>query len=273
MQAQLSNILDAIETLRDVDTSHVGATASVIQLENVMRDDVATAPMPRDVVARERAAARRPVPARADGAGGGPMSELPLADRTIAEVATALRAGETSSRELTEACLARIEPRRGAAEHVPGRRCGCRAARRRCRRRAPLAGGEGADRPLLGIPYALKDIFVTRALDAAGNAAGRGPADHRGQPHPRGVSLAVRLRRPQEALERAGAVLLGKTNCDEFAMGSSNENSAYGPVRNPGTRRRSRAAAPAGRPRRSREARRTSRSGPIRAAASASRPR
>jgi aspartyl-tRNA(Asn)/glutamyl-tRNA(Gln) amidotransferase subunit C len=50
MQAQLSNILDAIETLRDVDTSHVGATASVIQLENVMRDDVATAPMPRDVV-------------------------------------------------------------------------------------------------------------------------------------------------------------------------------------------------------------------------------
>lgn len=50
MQAQLSNILDAIETLRDVDTSHVGATASVIQLENVMRDDFATPPMPRDVV-------------------------------------------------------------------------------------------------------------------------------------------------------------------------------------------------------------------------------
>jgi len=49
MQAQLSNILEAIETLRDVDTSHVGPTASVIQLENVMRDDVATPPMPRDV--------------------------------------------------------------------------------------------------------------------------------------------------------------------------------------------------------------------------------
>jgi aspartyl-tRNA(Asn)/glutamyl-tRNA(Gln) amidotransferase subunit C len=41
MQAQLSNILDAIETLRDVDTSAVGPTASVIQLENVMREDVA----------------------------------------------------------------------------------------------------------------------------------------------------------------------------------------------------------------------------------------
>jgi aspartyl-tRNA(Asn)/glutamyl-tRNA(Gln) amidotransferase subunit C len=49
MQTQLSNILEAIETLRDVDTSHVSPTASVIQLENVMRDDVATPPMARDV--------------------------------------------------------------------------------------------------------------------------------------------------------------------------------------------------------------------------------
>lgn len=49
MQTQLSNILAAIETLRDVDTTHVGPTASVIALENVMRDDVAGAPMPRDV--------------------------------------------------------------------------------------------------------------------------------------------------------------------------------------------------------------------------------
>jgi aspartyl-tRNA(Asn)/glutamyl-tRNA(Gln) amidotransferase subunit C len=49
MQTQLSNILEAIETLRDVDTSQVGPTASVIQLENVMREDVAGMPMPRDV--------------------------------------------------------------------------------------------------------------------------------------------------------------------------------------------------------------------------------
>ncbi|HJP71495.1 MAG TPA: Asp-tRNA(Asn)/Glu-tRNA(Gln) amidotransferase subunit GatC [Candidatus Limnocylindria bacterium] len=49
MQTQLSNILDAIETLRDVDTSHVGPTASVIQLENVMREDVVSGSMPRDV--------------------------------------------------------------------------------------------------------------------------------------------------------------------------------------------------------------------------------
>ena len=48
MQAQLSKILGAIETLRDVDTSHVGPTASVIQLENVMREDEATNPIRRD---------------------------------------------------------------------------------------------------------------------------------------------------------------------------------------------------------------------------------
>jgi aspartyl-tRNA(Asn)/glutamyl-tRNA(Gln) amidotransferase subunit C len=48
MQTQLSNILDAIETLRDVDTSHVGPTASVIQLENVMRADEARPGLTRD---------------------------------------------------------------------------------------------------------------------------------------------------------------------------------------------------------------------------------
>ena len=50
MQEQLSKILDAIETLRDVDTSHVGPTASVIQLENVMRDDEPAMPLSRDAL-------------------------------------------------------------------------------------------------------------------------------------------------------------------------------------------------------------------------------
>jgi aspartyl-tRNA(Asn)/glutamyl-tRNA(Gln) amidotransferase subunit C len=48
METQLSRILEAIETLRDVDTGHVGPTASVIRLENVMRDDVVTGSMSRD---------------------------------------------------------------------------------------------------------------------------------------------------------------------------------------------------------------------------------
>lgn len=56
LQAQLSNILEAIETLRDVDTSHVGPTASVIRLENVMREDEPRAPM-----AREAALANAPL--------------------------------------------------------------------------------------------------------------------------------------------------------------------------------------------------------------------
>ena len=56
MQEQLSNILAAIETLRDVDTSQVGPTASVIQLENVMRDDVA-----RPGLTREAALANAPL--------------------------------------------------------------------------------------------------------------------------------------------------------------------------------------------------------------------
>jgi aspartyl-tRNA(Asn)/glutamyl-tRNA(Gln) amidotransferase subunit C len=56
MQTQLSNILDAIDTLQGVDTSHVGPTASVIQLENVMRDDVA-----RPGIGREAALANAPL--------------------------------------------------------------------------------------------------------------------------------------------------------------------------------------------------------------------
>lgn len=50
MQTQLSRILEAIEALREVDTSHIGPTAQVIALENVMRDDIATPPMTRDAV-------------------------------------------------------------------------------------------------------------------------------------------------------------------------------------------------------------------------------
>ncbi len=56
MQTQLSNILEAIETLRDVDTSHVGPTASVIRLENVMREDEA-----RPGLSREAALANAPL--------------------------------------------------------------------------------------------------------------------------------------------------------------------------------------------------------------------
>jgi aspartyl-tRNA(Asn)/glutamyl-tRNA(Gln) amidotransferase subunit A len=159
------------------------------------------------------------------------MAELPLADRTIAEVAGLLRARQVSSRELTEACLARIE--RDGVRLNTYLAVGEEAARAAADAAdAALAAGEGAERPLLGIPYALKDIFVTRALDDEGRPI------HGALPTTAGSKILADYRSPyassaEERLREAGAVLLGKTNCDEFAMGSSNENSAYGPVRNP----------------------------------------
>ena len=75
--------------------------------------------------------------------------------------------------------------------------------------------------PLAGIPVGIKDVMVMKgAPSTAGSKILEGY-------HPPYDCTAVKR------LDAAGAVLLGKTNCDEFAMGSSNENSAYGPVRNP----------------------------------------
>jgi aspartyl-tRNA(Asn)/glutamyl-tRNA(Gln) amidotransferase subunit A len=155
---------------------------------------------------------------------------LPLADRTIAEVGELLRRREVSSRDLTEACLGRIardgerlntflslgrEQAMAAADAADG----------------ALKEGQGVDRPLLGFPYAGKDIFVTRALDDDGKPNG-------GLPTTAGSRILEGYRcayasDAEERLTQAGAILLGKTNLDEFAMGSSNENSAYGPVHNP----------------------------------------
>ena len=157
-------------------------------------------------------------------------STLPLADRTITEVGELLRRREVSSRDLTKACLARMA-RDGeelntflavGEEHALAAADAADAA---------LEAGEGAEKPLLGIPYALKDIFVTRALDEDGQPNG-------GLPTTAGSRMLEGYRcayasDAEDRLTAAGAVLLGKTNCDEFAMGSSNENSAYGPVRNP----------------------------------------
>jgi aspartyl-tRNA(Asn)/glutamyl-tRNA(Gln) amidotransferase subunit A len=87
-------------------------------------------------------------------------------------------------------------------------------------------GGELDDRPLGGVPLAVKDLFCTEGVPS--QAGSRILEDYR----PPYTATVV------EQLVTAGAPLLGKTNQDEFAMGSSNENSAYGPVLNPWDRRR-----------------------------------
>jgi aspartyl-tRNA(Asn)/glutamyl-tRNA(Gln) amidotransferase subunit A len=92
--------------------------------------------------------------------------------------------------------------------------------------RAEDGAGEAVDGPLAGIPVAVKDLFCTAGVETT--AGSRILEGHRP------LYDATSVRR----LGEAGARLLGKTNMDEFAMGSSNENSAYGPVRNPWDRGR-----------------------------------
>ncbi len=139
-------------------------------------------------------------------------------DKTIAELCAGLRAGEFSSEELTRAFLARIESLDGQLNSfitaTPERALAqARAADQR------LADGEAG--PLTGVPIAHKDIFCTQGVRTS---CGSRMLDAFIAPYD--ATVVARL-------EAAGAVMLGKTNMDEFAMGSSNESSYYGPVRNP----------------------------------------
>ena len=138
-------------------------------------------------------------------------------DKSLTELSSALAAKQVSAVELAEQFLERIGAARelnAFIEVAPERTLAeARAADARI-----AAGNAG---PLTGVPVAHKDVFVTRGWHSTA-----GSKMLAGYESPFDATVVERL-------ARAGMVTLGKTNMDEFAMGSSNENSAFGPVRNP----------------------------------------
>src|SRR5579864_7608651 len=142
-----------------------------------------------------------------------------LVRMTAARLAAAIAAGEVSAVEVTQAHLDRIEAvdqRVRAFLHVAPEAALAAAAAVDLRR----AAGEPLG-PLAGVPLALKDVFTTTDMPTT-----CGSRILAGWQPPYDATITRRLR-------SAGVVILGKTNMDEFAMGSSTENSAFGPSRNP----------------------------------------
>ncbi|TDD93072.1 Asp-tRNA(Asn)/Glu-tRNA(Gln) amidotransferase subunit GatA [Saccharopolyspora karakumensis] len=144
---------------------------------------------------------------------------MSLTGLTASELAAKLAAGEVTSVEVTQAHLDRIaavDPLVHAFLHVDAD--GALAAARKADE--DRAAGKAAS-PLAGVPLALKDVLTTTDMPTT-----VGSKMLEGWMAPYDATVTRRLR-------EAGVVVLGKTNMDEFAMGSSTENSAYGPTRNP----------------------------------------
>jgi len=138
--------------------------------------------------------------------------------KTLVALSAGLGRGEYSSEELTRACLARVaalDAQLNSFITVTGEQALAAASAADRRIQAGEAG------PLTGIPFAHKDIFCAEGVRTS---CGSRMLDNFVAPYDATVT---------QKLKDAGAVMIGKTNMDEFAMGSSNETSYYGPVKNP----------------------------------------
>ena len=141
-----------------------------------------------------------------------------MIEKTVSELARALSTGSVSSVELTQAFIDRIT---SIDTQLNSYITVDEEAALRQARQADDARSRGTDTLLLGIPIAHKDLFCTQ-----GTKTTCGSKMLKDFVSPYDATVVARLK-------DSGAVTLGKTNCDEFAMGSSNENSFFGPTRNP----------------------------------------
>lgn len=143
---------------------------------------------------------------------------MKLSQLSLAQIAQGLAAKSYSSVEVTQYFLKRIQHYNAELNSFI---TVCEESALLAAQQADLLRAAGQAGPLTGLPYATKDIFCT---DGIKTSCGSKMLDNFIAPYNATVT---------QKLQDAGMVMLGKTNMDEFAMGSSNENSFYGPVQNP----------------------------------------